>query len=68
MAAKKKEIVKWSASELGLDGSGIGADSKTKINKVSPPPPRPKGEFIEGENAEEIAEKLFNKLREDQIL
>ncbi len=68
MAAKKKEITKWNAGDLGLDGAGIGANSKTKITKVSPPPPRPKGEFIEGETPEEIADKLFTKLRDNQVL
>ena len=68
MAAKKKEIIKWNAGDLGLDGAGIGSDSKTKVVKVSPPPPRPKGEMIEGETPQEIADKLFNKLRENQIL
>ena len=68
MAAKKKEIVKWGSADLGLDGSGIGAGSLTKVVKVSPPPPRSKGEFIEGETPEEIADKLFEKLRENQIL
>lgn len=68
MAAKKKEIVKWNAGDLGLDGAGIGPNSKTRVVKVSPPPPRPKGEMIEGETPQEIADKLFNKLRENQIL
>jgi electron transfer flavoprotein beta subunit len=68
MAAKKKEIVKWNADDLGLDGTGIGADSRTKVVKVSPPPPRPKGEMIEGETPQEIADKLFDKLRKNQII
>ena len=68
MAAKKKEITKWSAADLGLDGSDIGPNSHTKIVKVSPPPPRTKGEMIEGETPEEIADKLFTKLREKQII
>ncbi len=68
MAAKKKEIVRYSAADLGLDGAGIGANSKTKVSKVSTPPPRPKGEMIEGETPDDIADKLFNKLRENQIL
>ena len=68
MAAKKKEIVKWNAADLGIDGGTVGANSKTKITKVAPPAPRPKGEFIEGETPEEIADKLFDKLRENKIL
>lgn len=68
MAAKKKEITKWTAADLGLDGSTVGANSGTKTAKVAPPPARPKGEIIEGETPEEVADKLFNKLRENQIL
>jgi electron transfer flavoprotein beta subunit len=68
MAAKKKPITKWTAADLGVDASTVGAGSRTKVNRVSPPPPRPKGEFVEGETPEEIADKLFAKLREDQVL
>ena len=68
MAAKKKTITKWTAADLGLDGSDIGANSGTKTTKVAPPPPRPQGEIIEGETPEEIAGKLFDKLRDKQII
>lgn len=68
MAAKKKEIVKWSAADLGLNGDGIGANSGTKTVKVAPPAPRPSGEKIEGETPEEVADKLFAKLRDNQII
>ncbi|HUV30907.1 MAG TPA: electron transfer flavoprotein subunit beta/FixA family protein [Acidobacteriota bacterium] len=68
MAAKKKVITKWSAADLDLDGSGIGADSRTETVKISAPAPRPKGEIIEGETPEEIADKLFSKLRDNQVI
>ncbi len=68
MAAKKKEIVKYSAEDLGLDGSAIGGNSLSKQISVSPPPARTKGEMIEGETPEEIADNLFAKLKENQIL
>ena len=68
MQAKKKEITRWSAADLGLDGTGIGQNSQTKTLKVAPPPARPQGELIEGDSAEEIADKLFEKLREKQII
>jgi electron transfer flavoprotein beta subunit len=68
MAAKKKPITKWTAGDLEIDASGVGASSGTRVAKVSPPPPRPSGEMIEGETPEEIADKLFEKLREKQIL
>lgn len=68
MMAKKLPITKWTAADIGLDGSGVGANSYTKKTKVVPPPPRQKGEIIEGATPEEIADKLYNKLKEKQAL
>ncbi len=68
MAAKKKPITRWTAADLGFDGTGVGADCGTKTIKVAPPAPRPKGETISGETPEEIAGKLFAKLRENHII
>ncbi len=68
MAAKKAAITQWSAADLGGDIKAVGAASPTKTIKATAPPPPQKGEIIEGETPEEIAEKLFGKLREDQVL
>ena len=68
MAAKKKEIVKWSAADLGVDAGSVGASSGTKTVKVAPPPPRPSGEIISGDSPDDIADKLFKKLRENQVI
>ncbi len=68
MAAKKKNIVRWSAADLGLNGDGVGPNSRTKVIKVSTPPPRAKGEMITGATPEEIADNLFKKLRENQVV
>jgi electron transfer flavoprotein beta subunit len=68
MMARKAPITKWSAADLGMDGAGVGANSYTKTIKVAPPPPRQKGETIEGETPEEIADKLYKKLKENQVL
>jgi electron transfer flavoprotein beta subunit len=68
MTAKKKEIIKWSAADLGLDGAGVGPNSGTRAIKVSLPPPRPKGEIITGNSPQEIADSLFTKLREKHII
>lgn len=68
MAAKKKEITRWAASDLGLEEAAVGSSSGTKTLKVFPPPQRPVGQMIEGETPEEIADKLFEKLRSDQII
>jgi electron transfer flavoprotein beta subunit len=68
MMAKKSPVTAWSAADIGLDGAGVGANSYTKTTKVDPPPPRQKGEMIEGETPEEIADKLYQKLKDDQVL
>jgi len=68
MAAKKAPITKWAAADLSLDDTAVGVNSYTKTVKVSPPPPRQKGEMIAGETPEEIADKLYDKLKEDQAL
>jgi electron transfer flavoprotein beta subunit len=68
MMAKKAPITKWAASDIAVDGSSVGANSLTKILKVSPPPPRQKGEMITGETPQEIAGKLYQKLKENQQL
>jgi electron transfer flavoprotein beta subunit len=68
MAAKKAPVTKWTAADIGLTGDDVGANSATKIVKVASPPPRQKGEMIEGEGPEEIADKLYDKLKEDQVL
>ncbi|HAS82901.1 MAG TPA: electron transfer flavoprotein subunit beta [Verrucomicrobia bacterium] len=64
MAARKAEIVKWSASDIAADPAMLGLNgSPTKIIKLTPPPPRRGGERIEGE-PDEIARKLAEKLRD----
>ncbi len=68
MAAKKASITTWSASDLDLSTDHVGAGSPTRQISASPPPPRQKGEFIDGETPEEIADKLFEKLRNDQLI
>jgi len=68
MAAKKTPITKWSAADLGVDAGSVGKNSPTKVAAVLSPAPRQKGEIISGESPEEIADKLFQKLRGNQIL
>lgn len=68
MAAKKAPITKWSAADLGVDPNTVGANSPSRILKAAAPPPPQKGEIIEGETPEEIAEKLVQKLRDSQVI
>jgi len=68
MMAKKAQITKWTAADIGLSDESVGANSNTDILKVSAPPPRQKGEMIEGETPQEIADKLYDKLKQNQQL
>jgi electron transfer flavoprotein beta subunit len=68
MSAKKAAITKWSAADIEVDLSVVGNNSSSRIVKASTPPPRQKGELIEGETPDEIADKLVQKLRDNQIL
>ncbi|MFC1498580.1 electron transfer flavoprotein subunit beta/FixA family protein [Verrucomicrobiota bacterium] len=67
MAAKKAEIIKWTAEDLQADGDKIGLDgSPTKVVKIFTPPPREGGEIFTGE-PEDIVPKLVEKLKEAVI-
>lgn len=67
LAAKKAEIVKWTAADLGCDLQRTGLDgSPTKVVRIFTPPPRDGGEIFSGEPHEMVA-KLVAKLR-DSVL
>lgn len=68
MMAKKKEIRAMSAVDLEIDLGSSAFSTRSKLTKSASPPERPKGEIIEGETPAEIAETLFKKLREDQVI
>lgn len=68
MRAKSAKITTWTAADLGLDPQSLNpAGFGYKVEQFSPPPPRPKGEILTG-TPEEIAQKLFQKLREAQVI
>jgi electron transfer flavoprotein beta subunit len=60
----KVEIPTWSAADLGVSDS---AAAVTITNRV-PPPPRPRGELIQGGDAAEKVRALVDKLRENQVI
>lgn len=68
MAARKAPITIWAAGDLEISPDVVGRNSPSKPVTAAPPPPRRKGEIIEGETPEEIAEKLFEKLRDNQVI
>lgn len=64
MAARKAEIVKWGASDIAAEPEKLGlTGSPTKVVRIFTPPPRVGGEMITGD-ADEIARKLVEKLKD----
>lgn len=63
MAAKKAEIIKWGAADLGTPDDKVGLlGSPTQVIKIMTPPCREGGEKYEGE-APELVDKLFDTLK-----
>lgn len=60
MASKKKPIDTKSAADLGVSG-----EAKIEIIGFEPPPPRPPGRIIEGDEAEAKAKELAKALHEE---
>ena len=66
MKAKKKEIKKLGLADLGLTQDEVGVKgSRVKISNYALPPERKAGKIIEGEEPQEICEKLVKLLREE---
>ncbi|MCK4904790.1 electron transfer flavoprotein subunit beta/FixA family protein [bacterium] len=69
LKAKKAEIIGWGKDDLGMSDEETGLNgSATQVIKIFSPPQRGKGEMIEGVSADEKANKLVEKLREDRII
>ena len=69
LKARKMEIPQWGVEDLELNPEEVGLEgSPTQVVKVFNPPPRPKGEILEGETVEEKVNKLIEKLKFHKIL
>ncbi len=69
MQAARKTVTKWSAADLELDPSTVGAaGSRLKLERLFVPEVSGEVELIEGETAQEQAAGLVAKLREAKIL
>lgn len=67
MAAKKAQIIKWTANDLQADPQKLGLNgSPTKVVKIFTPEPRKGGKMLTGEPHEMVAE-LVNELKEAVI-
>jgi electron transfer flavoprotein beta subunit len=68
LRAKKTEIGQITIEDLGIENDRLGLDgSFTRVIKIFTPVPPSRGEIITGE-AEELAEKLFQKLLECRVI
>jgi electron transfer flavoprotein beta subunit len=68
LRAKGAEIPIWGVDELGVKKEDVGLDgSPTKVLRIFNPPAREKGEIWEGD-PDEVADRLFNKLRDCHLL
>ena len=66
MAAKKKEIASWGASDLGLSAAEVGAGGRTtEWTRVELPPARGECKIIGGDSVEAKVKELVRLLREE---
>jgi len=64
IAARKAEIVRWTAQDIHADESRIGLDgSPTRVVRIFTPPVRTKGQILVGE-PEAAASELVEKLKD----
>ena len=69
MAAKKKEPVIWKPADIGVDVAQTGAQGRhARLEKLFQPVREGKCEIIEGEDLEEAAVNLAQKLREAKVI
>jgi electron transfer flavoprotein beta subunit len=62
----KVEPPVWSAADLGLSAAAL-ASTTTLVARV-PAPPRPKGEMVQGADAQAKVQALVQKLLENQVI
>lgn len=67
MKAKKTEIASWKAIDLDVEENRLGlTGSPTWVSKIFTPPPRPKGQMLEGD-PEDTTTKLVDSLKDRLI-
>ncbi|MGD0764850.1 MAG: electron transfer flavoprotein subunit beta/FixA family protein [Dehalococcoidia bacterium] len=69
MQAARKQVDVWSAGDVGLDASQVGAGGvRLNLERLYQPVSEVECEVIEGETPEETAQKLAQRLREEKII
>lgn len=66
--ANRAKIPTWTSDDLSVDGAGSGASKVDWSTVYSIPPREGSVEMIEGDDAEEIAEALVEKLFEEKVI
>jgi len=67
MKSKSAPIDRWGAGDLGLDPATLGPNSVVHEIGITPPPPRRKGEMLQGD-PQTVATILFERLREEKVI
>ena len=66
--AQEKPVHTWTAADIGADPSKLGLNgSPTRVDRIFPPPARPKGEMFAGSPAE-LASKLVEILKKESFV
>ncbi|MFQ5879839.1 MAG: electron transfer flavoprotein subunit beta/FixA family protein [Dehalococcoidia bacterium] len=69
MTAARKQVPTWTAADLGLEPSQMGAaGAHLVLERLYVPQVESQCEFIEGETPEEMAERLALRLREAKLI
>ena len=69
MMAARKQVTTWSAADLGLDASQLGAQgARLNLERLFTPVSDIQCEIMEGETPEETAQKLAQRLREAKVI
>ena len=69
MMAARKQVTVMTASDLGLDASQVGPGGvRLNLDRLFQPVSEVECEIVEGETADEVAQKLALRLREQKII
>ncbi len=68
MAAFKLPVTTWSVADLGLDVAGLIEGARVIVRRMFVPETRTQVEMIEGEDDEQIAEKLARRILDLNVL
>jgi electron transfer flavoprotein beta subunit len=69
MAAARKQVTVWAASDLGLDAGQVGKQGvRLSLERLFIPVVEGRCEFVEGDTPEEAANALAQKMREAKLV